>query len=442
MLVISTLDGPATHSQIKAHNPRDTTSPTYVQTISNTDKVKVPWSLMEGGTDTLRLMQRTDPFCKHISKWLLNGKAPSHEMYIFLHIKGLLYKRFMDSNQKFLALVAPKSWHFTVLVEAHDKLGCQGVNRTYHLIRCQHYWKGMNKDIHKYINHCTLCNREKSRTQLYPLQMTDIPDRPFDKIYIDLVSDLNIFASGNQHIHSTLAINEVAFNEKSAIMKENLCAKYAPFTYKYIALNEKLPITMQNLCIFFLLQAELSILTIIDHLMGWQEAFPIPTKKAGTIVCVFINNYLPIHMCPCFILSDKGAEFKDQLMNNVLKQLGIDLIFSTPYHPQGNGKLEVFHKYLKPTPKKLCENDPGNWDKYTNHILANHHVTPHLATTETPFFLVYGRDPNLPLHQLLEPMQQFLGDPEFGHLDLQSHCLALAIAKKCIKDNRLHPTWF
>ena len=47
------------------------------------------------------------------------------------------------------------------------------------------------------------------------------------------------------------AYNEVAFNEKSAITKENLCTKYTPFTYKYITLNEKLPITKQNLCIFF-----------------------------------------------------------------------------------------------------------------------------------------------------------------------------------------------
>ena len=45
--------------------------------------------------------------------------------------------------------------------------------------------------------------------------------------------------------------NEVAFNEKSAITKENLYTKYFPFTYKYIALNEKPPITKENLHMFF-----------------------------------------------------------------------------------------------------------------------------------------------------------------------------------------------
>ena len=110
-------------------------------------------------------------------------------------------------------------------------------------------------------------------------------------------------------------------------------------------------------------------------------------------------------MCPHFRLSDSGTEFQNQSMDNNLKQLDIDCICSALYHPQSNGKLYIFHKYLKPTLKKLCENDPDNWNKYINHVLASYHVTQHLATTETPFFLVYGRDPNLPLHQLLEPMQ-------------------------------------
>ena len=151
---------------------------------------------------------------------------------------------------------------------------------------------------------------------------------------------------------------------------------------------------------------------------------------ADTIVSTFINEYLPVHMCATYVLSDNGMEFKNSLMDQVLQQLGINTIFSAPYHPQSNGKLEVFHKYLKPTLKKLCEKDPSDWHKYLSHVLASYRVTPNLATAETPFFLVYGRDPNLPLHQLLEPMQCFLGDPDSGMLNLEAHKLALAIARR------------
>ena len=155
----------------------------------------------------------------------------------------------------------------------------------------------MNKYVRKYIANCTLCHREKAKVQHYSLQMTKIPDRPFNKISIDLITECSTSMSGNKHI-----------------------------------------------------------LTIIDHLREWPGAFPIPDKLADTIVSTFINEYLPVHMCPRYILSDNGTEFKNNLIDQVLKQQGIERIFSAPCHPQSNGKLEVFHKYLKPTLRKLCEN--------------------------------------------------------------------------------------
>ena len=140
-------------------------------------------------------------------------RVPHHESDTFTHIDGLLYKHAMDASQKFLALVIPKSWHFMVPVEVHDKLGHQrvmktyylikqqgvmkmyhlikqqGVVKTYHLIKQHYYWKQMNKDINKYIANCTLCRREKVKAQMYPLY---IPENAFDKIAIDLIIDLNI----------------------------------------------------------------------------------------------------------------------------------------------------------------------------------------------------------------------------------------------------------
>ena len=216
-------------------------------------------------------MQRTDLFCKCISKHLLNGKAPQHETDIFTHVKGLLYKHTNDSGKHFFALVILKSWKYTVLVEAHDKLGHQGNSHTYCLIKRQYYWKGMNKDISKYIANCLLCQGEKTKVQHYPLQMMEILDRLFNEITIDLVMQCDTSTSGNKHI-----------------------------------------------------------LTITDNLPGWPEVFSIPDKSTDTIVSAFINEYLPVHMCPWYILLDNGTEFKNSLMDQALQQLGIDRIFSAP----------------------------------------------------------------------------------------------------------------
>ena len=257
VLSIIDTDGPAFNTRSQAHEyPSTDTStlqPDVIPDVSET-KDPTPKSLTADRLQALLQMQKTDPFCKRISKRLSNEKAPQLETDIFMHVRGLLYKHIMDSGKKFLALVIPKSWKYTVLVEAHDKLGHQGNTCTSCLIKCQYYWKGMNKDIRKYIANCTLCHREKAKVQAYPLQMTEIPERPFDKITIDLVTECKTSNPRNKHI-----------------------------------------------------------LTIINHLTGWSEAFPIVEKSANTIVSTLINQYLPVHMCHRYILSDNGTDFKTTL---------------------------------------------------------------------------------------------------------------------------------
>ena len=99
------------------------------------DPTPTPKTLTADRLEALLQMQKTDLFCKCISKHLSNRKAPQHETDLFTHIRGLLYKHVMDSGQKFLALVIPKSWKYTVLVEAHNKLGHQGNTHIYCLIK-------------------------------------------------------------------------------------------------------------------------------------------------------------------------------------------------------------------------------------------------------------------------------------------------------------------
>ena len=169
MLSATILDGPAFNTRsrttqcIPTEDPTtqsqsDSVTPDITDTPSTTSKSPTPDRLQ-----ALLQMQRTDPFCKCIPKQLSNEKAPKHEDDLFLHVKGLLYKHVTDSNQKFMVLVMPKAWKYTVLMEAHDKLGHQGTTFTYCLIKCQYQWKAMNKDISKYTAKCTLCHGERQR---------------------------------------------------------------------------------------------------------------------------------------------------------------------------------------------------------------------------------------------------------------------------------------
>ena len=106
---------------------------------------------------SVKEMQSTDPFCKRIMKRLLNKTAPKHELDTFFIHNGLLYRYVSNHSKDFCALVIPKALRYTILVETHDKMGHQGNNRTYSLIKRQYYWKGMVKDVKDYIQRCPAC---------------------------------------------------------------------------------------------------------------------------------------------------------------------------------------------------------------------------------------------------------------------------------------------
>ena len=84
-------------------------------------------------------------------KRLLNKTAPEHELKTFFIHNGLLYRYTSDHSKDFCTLVIPKAWKYTILVETHDKMGHQGNNHTYSLVKRQYYWKGMAKDVKDYI---------------------------------------------------------------------------------------------------------------------------------------------------------------------------------------------------------------------------------------------------------------------------------------------------
>ena len=128
MFTVTHTNGPAfnTRSQTKQDSTATTLTPhPDITPDVSPDTNPTPRSLTADRLEALLQMQKTDPFFKCISKHLLNRKALHHKTDIFTHIKELLYKHVMDSGQKFLALVIPKFWKYTVLVEGHNKLGHQ-----------------------------------------------------------------------------------------------------------------------------------------------------------------------------------------------------------------------------------------------------------------------------------------------------------------------------
>ena len=112
MLTVTHSDRTAFHTRsCTQENPPNATSTPHpdVSPQISQEVTPMPEPLTADRLQVLLQMQRTDPFCKCISKYLFNGKVPQHKMDTFTHVKELLYKYIMDSGKLFLALVIPKS---------------------------------------------------------------------------------------------------------------------------------------------------------------------------------------------------------------------------------------------------------------------------------------------------------------------------------------------
>ena len=78
-------------------------------------------------------------------------------------------------------------------------------------------------------------------------------------------------------------------------------------------------------------------------------------------------------------------------MNTILKQLGIKHIYSNPYRPQDNFRIENIHNFLKRTLTKFLSSLDAKWDKVLPDTASTLHTTS--DNLESLFFLMHGRDP-------------------------------------------------
>ena len=112
------------------------------------------------------------------------------------------------------------------------------------------------------------------------------------------------------------------------------------------------------------------------------------------------------------ILSDNGTEFKNDLSDRVAKELGIEhKVYSLPYHPQSNGRIEGFHLFLKACMAKHISPEL-EWDEVCPIVTAAYNFLPNEHARESPFFLMFGRDPRIPLIEALRPRLRYLGNDD------------------------------
>ena len=149
---------------------------------------------------------------------------------------------------------------------------------------------------------------------------------------------------------------------------------------------------------------------MIDMLTGFTLAIPIPNKNSETICNAFRNNIYCTFGGSSQILIDNGSEFKNKEMQQVCETLGVKHIFSPVYMPESNGCLEGWHRFFKACIAKHICGGGVEWDKLVPLAVSMYNFFPCQSSKESPFVLMFGRDPITPVAKLLEPKPRYYGD--------------------------------
>ena len=140
----------------------------------------------------------------------------------------------------------------------------------------------------------------------------------------------------------------------------------------------------------------------------------IPTvdKSVPIVVQAYLKNVHHLFGPSRKILFDNGSEFKNQLFETVAQELGMEhKVYSPPFRPQSKDQIEGFHRFLKACLAKHVSQEL-EWNEVCPIATAAYNFLPNEHSRESPFFIMFGRDPRILLTEILGQRIRYLGTDE------------------------------
>lgn len=257
--------------------------------------------------------------------------------------------RFHLSTAKYLRVITDRTEQIRIIRATHEGLGETvesrslgghlGWDKTEGRISTSVWWPGVRKDVRNYIQHCDRCQRRGPRLdkgqQLHPVK---IPPKPWSQIGVDTCS---------------------------------------------------MPKSKDGLT---------CMVVAVDYFSKWMEAEPLVAKTAEG-VANFLYQCMCRHGCADIQINDRGREFVNSVSTALHKLSGVEQRVTSAYHPQANGLVERENRTIQGMMVKMltevsCVED---WPRALPGTLFALRTSKHATTKYSPFFLLYGREPKLPI---------------------------------------------
>lgn len=244
-------------------------------------------------------------------------------------------KNLWKRNQKqALRVILDSEKRKQILKMAHDDLGHRGSLATYRTLCLRYYWPTLREDTNEYIRTCHECQIRSTKQMHIPLTISH-PTTLFSKVYLDIM--LMPPAQG----------------------------------YKYIVAAR-------------------------DDLSGAAEGRKLKKISAQGVARFIFEELICRYGNIQEIVTDNGPETK-AATEELLKTYNIKHIRISPYNSQANGVVERGHFTIREALLKTISHNVTKWPDYVHHVFFADRVTVRQATGFSPYYLIYGTHPTLPL---------------------------------------------
>ena len=108
-----------------------------------------------------------------------------------------------------------------------------------------------------------------------------------------------------------------------------------------------------------------SVWVVVDRLTKSANFLPVTTDYTlEKLAELYIREIVRLHGVPVSIISDRDPRFTSRFWGKLQEALGTRLNFSTTFHPQTNGQLEIVIQVLEDMVRSCMIDYEGSWDRH------------------------------------------------------------------------------
>ncbi len=290
-----------------------------------------------------------DPLTRDIYKYLCTKELPQErhiaqsilqQAALYEVTDDLLMRRMREGKGFVLKLVVPQSLIMRILHDHHDSPFSAhfGAVKTYQRIATKYYWFGIYSDVVEYCKGCTKCQQKKGvlHTETGLPQMW-MPKDTLDVIAADFHGPLPVTKDGNRYI-----------------------------------------------------------LVFTDLFTKYVELVATRHCDAATVAKAFVDVVVTGIGIPNRILSDRGKAFIGHFFRHIKRLLNVKTLRTSGFHPQTNGQPERYNLTMSTGLSMYTNEQQSDWDAYLPLMKMAYNTSVHATIGETPFFMMYHRDPRGP----------------------------------------------